>query len=400
MFDNLLNQPVEQLLTNDIIHNKLPNSLLFSGPINSGKFTCALEIARILSCRGNPKGDWLCSCSSCLKHKALVSSDVLIAGSKDITLEIAGARQSLLNSINKNADYIDATRYLFVRSVRKLTNRFNPVMWQGDKNLSKISGYTSVIDELLEELDPLRPLLEYEKVDKISQKILEQCQKLESNCMYNSLPIAQMRNIANWARYTVAEGKKVVIIENADRMLDSVRNAVLKILEEPPAGCLFILTTANRSAIISTILSRVRTYNFAERTSQQKQDVVNRVFHNDYKNIEEYLTSFLPVESQVIQDNAMKFLQDIFNGINPDVVQIAKNCGNFDPKLLLKLFFNVLYQYQRKILFSITDVNTQPQITENLVKISKEIRNAYDQITIYNQSPIASLENLASRLMR
>ena len=55
MFDNLLYQNASSLLRGDIINNRLPGAILLSGPASSGKLTCALEIARILSCTGQNK---------------------------------------------------------------------------------------------------------------------------------------------------------------------------------------------------------------------------------------------------------------------------------------------------------------------------------------------------------
>ena len=52
MFDNLLYQNASSLLKDDILNNRLPGAILLSGPVASGKLTCALEIARILSCSG------------------------------------------------------------------------------------------------------------------------------------------------------------------------------------------------------------------------------------------------------------------------------------------------------------------------------------------------------------
>ena len=67
MFENLLYQNTSKLLIEDIKKNMLPNSLLFSGPVGTGKLTAALELARILSCKaeGSKKGDWSCSCGRC-----------------------------------------------------------------------------------------------------------------------------------------------------------------------------------------------------------------------------------------------------------------------------------------------------------------------------------------------
>lgn len=78
MFENLLFQPASQQLSKDICQGQLPNALLFVGPAASGKLTCALELARVLACRARPAGAWQCDCDSCLRHKSLVSTSVLL----------------------------------------------------------------------------------------------------------------------------------------------------------------------------------------------------------------------------------------------------------------------------------------------------------------------------------
>ena len=95
----------------------------------------------------------------------------------------------------------------------------------------------------------------------------------------------------------------------------SVRNALLKILEEPPVDCVFILLTTQRNAIMQTILSRVRTYNFMERSPQVQKEVIQRVFHNDYFNgeINEFLLNYLPVPATKLRENAKAFVQGIFH---------------------------------------------------------------------------------------
>lgn len=399
MFDNLLYQNAGNVLISDIKHNRLPNSLLFSGSISSGKLTAALELARVLSCRNTPKGEWTCNCPSCLKHKSLVSPDVLIAGPRDCTLEISAAKKVLLEAVANKAPYIMAVRYLFVRSVRKLTSRFNPVLWENDDKLSKISVYTPAIDELLEEIDPLRPMLELEKLEKITEQILTQCTKLESSFMYDSIPVAQMRNISSWARFTVPEGKKVIVLENADRMLESVRNALLKILEEPPEATIFILTTAHKSSIIPTILSRVRTYSFNDRTAEHQTEVVSRVFHAECSGIDEYLMRFLPVDPKTIQKLAVEYWDSLMNGKIPDVSAIVKQAAGFDPRVLLRLFFSVLFQYQRKSLQNNKSAIDNSAKNERYIFYSKAIKESFEHITIFNQSPASSLESLATKLL-
>lgn len=49
---------------------------------------------------------------------------------------------------------------------------------------------------------------------------------------------------------------RVFVIEGADRMNEQAQNALLKVLEEPPAGVIFILICASRTALLETIVSR------------------------------------------------------------------------------------------------------------------------------------------------
>ncbi len=51
-------------------------------------------------------------------------------------------------------------------------------------------------------------------------------------------------------------GKKVIIINPAERMNDHAQNALLKVLEEPPKNVIFILITESASMMLSTVVSR------------------------------------------------------------------------------------------------------------------------------------------------
>ena len=102
MFDNVLNQNVTSLLIEEIQKGTLPQALLFAGPKGSGKLTCAIELARVISCQGNglgETGNWTCACISCLKHKALNHSSLMIVGPRECTLEIEAARKTFLHAV-------------------------------------------------------------------------------------------------------------------------------------------------------------------------------------------------------------------------------------------------------------------------------------------------------------
>ena len=399
MFDNLLYQNASSLLKDDILSNRLPGAILLSGPQASGKLTCALEIARILSCSGenqyNQRGHWLCECPSCKKNKELSNTNVLLAGPRDCSLEILAAKKAFLQASFDNSRYLTAVRYLFIRSVRKLTMRFSQVLWEGDDKLSKLSPIMAAIDEDMEKLNPEKPLPDSEKLEKICDSIVKNCDKLESGFMYDSLPINQIRRASVWAHMKSVSGKKVFIIENAERMLESVRNALLKILEEPPEDMVFILTTSNRGAVMPTILSRVRTYNFTERSAVQQKEVVLRVFHarGDEENllINDYLQLFLPVKPVEIKKAASAYFSHVMSGQIPLSDSVIKECSGFEPRFLLKIFLVGIMEEAK-------GGELTPQRAEICAKITGFCRECYNSVTVYNISPAAVIEKLSRDL--
>ena len=395
MYDNLLHQNVSTLLISSINDESLPGALLFCGRESSGKLTCALETARILSCSENPKGEWICSCPSCMQHKSLVNANVLLAGPRDCTPEIAAASSAFYKALESNSNYLTASRYLFLRAARKLTLRFNQILWEGDDKLSKIASIISEIDELMEPLDFPHELPELKTVEKQLDKLSALFQKLESGFLYDSIPVAQIRNASAWARLKSSEGKKTIIIENADRMLESVRNALLKILEEPPEDTVFILTTSRRNAVMPTILSRVRTYNFSERTLEQQHDVISRVFHADefHGSINDYLLSYLPVQPDFLRKVAADFFAETSSHRIPDIQALVKACGAFNPRIMLKLFLEGLLIAQKKLLFSAPSSSAA-------FEISSSVRECWNSVTVYNQSPNSALEKLAVDILK
>ena len=389
MFENLVNQEAGKLLAADIRHNRLPGAILFSGSEASGKLTAALETARILSCHENPQGKWLCECPSCLQHKSLICSNLMLMGPRDCSLEISAAAKTFTEAHFINAKFIDAARYLFLRSVRKLTLRFNGILWEGDSSLNKIGSLIEEINENLEVLDFPRELPDITEVKKICEEISKLCNKLEEDFLYDSIPINQVRNMEAWAHIKTEEGRKTVIIENADRMQTSVRNALLKILEEPPEDVVFILLTSKRNAIMQTILSRVRTYNFADRTLNQQQEVIQRVFHNDDFNgsINDYLLTYLPVTPTEIKGQARVFYNSVANRQICNIEEIVKKCEKFNPRIELRLFLSNIAAFTKPLL------NSQAG-TEAAAQTMQLLRNCSDNITLYNQSPASALEIL------
>jgi len=75
--------------------------------------------------------------------------------------------------------------------------------------------------------------------------------------------IEQIREVQAGLRYRVERGKKVVIVDQAEKFMPAAANAFLKTLEEPPADSIIILITSRAPELLPTILSRCHRVNFS-----------------------------------------------------------------------------------------------------------------------------------------
>ncbi|MDR1785799.1 MAG: DNA polymerase III [Spirochaetaceae bacterium] len=404
MFENILHQGAVRDIEVSLKKGDLPRGLLFSGERASAKLTAALELARVLSCdpkdQGQPRGRWDCECPSCARHRQLVSQDLLLAGERPCLPEIAAARASLLGARETGAPYTQALRFLFLRGVRKLTARFTPVLWGDHRDAAKISSLTSDIEERLEELSLRRDLPAPEKLTTLTAKVEESCRKLEGEFLYTALPVSHVRAISSWARITTGGKKKTVIIEGAEKIQEGARNALLKILEEPPEGVQFILTTANRQALMPTILSRVRTYRFDSRTEKEQGEVLQRIFHiqGDFPSITAYLDTFLPVNPAAVTALGRDFAERLLAGERPDTKALCREANNFDPPALVPAFFSGITGALKGRLTSARGFQAQRE-AEFAAQAIRRLSDAQTRMGPYNQNPALALDLLARDIL-
>ena len=74
--------------------------------------------------------------------------------------------------------------------------------------------------------------------------------------------------------YPNEAARKVLLLKNVQDMSVQAQNALLKILEEPPATVVFILTCTNKSLLLETILSRVVALSLQVPTVEQCRQVL------------------------------------------------------------------------------------------------------------------------------
>ncbi len=79
-----------------------------------------------------------------------------------------------------------------------------------------------------------------------------------------NIKIEQVRNLtAKLQLHALESEHKFVIINEAERMTAAASNALLKVLEEPPASTHFVLTSSSAHRLLATIRSRCQSIAFA-----------------------------------------------------------------------------------------------------------------------------------------
>lgn len=293
MFENIIgHKDITTQLASEVLSRKLPGAILIEGAPYSGKLTTALELARGITCTGDRK--WNCRCRSCRQQKLLSNPDTLLLGHANFMEEI-NFTAALLKRENEIF-----SRYMFLRSIRKLLHRFNPVFIdEKEAKFKKTEPFINEIEEKLENFDP-------ESNGTVSEKFIDSLVNAagsvsKENNLAN-ISVEHVRKISFWAHTTSSESNKVVIFENCEKMNESTRNSLLKILEEPPEKCFFIFLTSKMGEIIPTIRSRLRVYSLKERSPEENRQVIERIFRE--------------------KNTAFENLGDFFSAGNPDFARI------------------------------------------------------------------------------
>lgn len=87
--------------------------------------------------------------------------------------------------------------------------------------------------------------------------------------------VENVRNIIEDSKFKSLDSKyKVYIIDEVHMLSTGAFNALLKTLEEPPSGTIFILCTTDPQKIPTTIMSRVQRFDF---TRIKNEDIVSRL---------------------------------------------------------------------------------------------------------------------------
>jgi len=393
VFENVIgHKSLINRLGKEIRQNIFPQGVLFTGPEYSGKLTTALEVFRSLSCE---KGDakWNCQCGSCTRNRYLSHSNLKIIGPRYFYQELNSAADIVKRNLTAGSCFY------FLRAVRKLTRRFDPNVWEGDATTyRKVGNLLEEIEEELESFAPYHNEVNEKERSKAVDSVIKKVRGVLDTVSLDTITINHIRNLSYWSHLSTSEGPKAVILENAHLMQESSRNALLKTLEEPPPQVYFFLISPYKNQIIPTILSRLRVYDFSERTKKEIQQVLRRILKEEqsFETLRDYFLNWADVDIHAVRAHVNKFIHCIMETeedaetIREDMEEAFSFLSN---RVILRLFFEELIRGLREYLFKSAEFQKNPDIGM-LEQWNKEIQDGYHQLINYNISPGSVLKGL------
>ena len=133
----------------------------------------------------------------------------------------------------------------------------------------------------------------------------------------NIINVSNVREAKKFLELTAHQlnGKKIVVLYNAERLTVAASNALLKTIEEPPKDCLIILTINDLANLLPTITSRCRLVSFPKPSKDEAKEVLNQTNNSDLiENLNLYNNS--PLE--LINDKEM------LSNINTILIELKK----------------------------------------------------------------------------
>ena len=186
-------------------------------------------------------------------------------------------------------------------------------------------------------------------------------------------------------------GRKVYIIDEAEKMTTQAQNAILKTIEEPPEYGVIIFLTNNAQTFLPTIISRCVIFNLKPlRTAQIKTYLMR-----EYK-VPEYQAKICAAYSQgrlgkainmatsddfaEIRDEAVRLVKNIYTYDVPRLIDAVKKVSDY--KITINDYIDIIEMWYRDVLlFKVTKDANNLVFTEELKAIRQQAtKSSYEGI--------------------
>jgi len=156
--------------------------------------------------------------------------------------------------------------------------------------------------------------------------------------------VDDVRNIIQQAKTKSPDSEyKIFIIDECHALSNSAWQAMLKIIEEPPAKSIFIFCTTDPQKIPKTILSRVQRYDFQRISQKGIVDRLDTILENERD------------ENDAHDIDAMEYIAKIADGGMRDAITLMDKCLAYSKDLTLENVVKALGTTDYDTMFNLTD---------------------------------------------
>jgi len=256
-FDGIFGQsPAKKFLLNAIKTKNIPHAFLFSGRDGIGKEFTAIQFANLV-------------------NQSIIKSDKISS-----------------SILNLSEPYI---KYIFP-------------LPRGKNETEKDGPYDKLSTDVIDEIKEI-----------INGKISNPYNSIKlANA--NNIKISSIRDIKKFILLDYSDIPfRIILISYAHLMSVEAQNALLKQLEEPPAGIIFILCTSKPSMLRETIRSRCWEINFLPLSDEDITEILISKF-----NVDENIARKVSIFSNGSVTEALDLIDNNFEGMFNDTIQILR----------------------------------------------------------------------------
>lgn len=191
--------------------------------------------------------------------------------------------------------------------------------------------------------------------------------------------VDNIREIREEASFTPAVCKyRVYIIDEAHMLSDGAFNALLKIMEEPPAHAVFILATTEVQKIPATILSRCQRFDFKRISA---------------KAITDRLLYISKQEAIKLDDDAALLIAKVSDGGMRDALSLLDRCTAMSGHIDVPVVSSAAGIAGRAYLFKLSEAIIEKNVSEAL-KITDELHSEISDLGSLCDELIAHFRNI------
>lgn len=187
--------------------------------------------------------------------------------------------------------------------------------------------------------------------------------------------VDNIRDLRSEARFAAAEAKyKVYIIDEVHMLSGGAFNALLKLLEEPPEGVIFILATTETHKVPATILSRCQRFDFRRITAD---DIANRIVYVARE------------ENIVIEEGAAHLIARSADGALRDALSLLDQCSAISDSITEEGVYSLLGLTEKNFLYrtvrsiATNDSKRTLSMVDEFIAAGKSAAKFIDSLTDY-----------------